>query len=255
MHRNSACEVCCGTSTKEVTRYSHQQWPLLKCIHCGFLFLRDAPEYEELDGQYAWQQTHREENMRRKRRLDGAIDQTTRWRLGVGKWLDKNWEKSVLPSTGNVLDIGSGGACRIPPGPTPYGIEISEALASAAAPEFEARGGSVFHGPAVAGLQALAGIEFDAIMMRSYLEHESQPRLVLERAHKLLRDGGKILVRVPNFDSPNRLLMGRNWCGFRFPDTSTIFHRRRWRNWLCAWAMSSSTPTGCRSSMTTFTPF
>ena len=59
--------------------------------------------------------------------------------------------------------------------------------------------------------------------MRSYLEHESQPRLALERAFAKLAPGGRVYVRVPNFGGLNRRIMGAQWCGFRFPDHVNYF--------------------------------
>jgi SAM-dependent methyltransferase len=108
-------------------------------------------------------------------------------------------------------------------GPTPYGIEISAKLASQALPQFKARGGDVFHGPALNGFDAFPGISFDAILMRSYLEHEARPRSILEKAFQRLKPGGRIHLRLPNYGTPNRLLMGRKWCGFRFPDHVNYF--------------------------------
>jgi len=81
--------------------------------------------------------------------------------------------------------------------------------------------------------------------MRSYLEHEAQPRLILERAFKRLKPGGTILLRSPNYNSANRFIMGSQWCGFRFPDHVNYFTPRslkalaasigyefRWMNWM-----------------------
>jgi hypothetical protein len=80
--------------------------------------------------------------------------------------------------------------------------------------------------------------------MRSYLEHEAQPRLILERAFLRLKPGGKILIRSPNYNSANCFIRGAAWCGFRFPDHVNYFtpatlaalarslgYKFRWTNW------------------------
>ncbi|MGI9404278.1 MAG: methyltransferase domain-containing protein [Hyphomicrobium sp.] len=59
--------------------------------------------------------------------------------------------------------------------------------------------------------------------MRSYLEHEAQPRLVLKETRRTLKTGDIVYVRVPNYGSLNRRVMGNKWCGFRFPDHVNYF--------------------------------
>jgi len=66
--------------------------------------------------------------------------------------------------------------------------------------------------------------------MRSYLEHEKQPRLVLERAFHKLAPGGRIFIRLPDYGSLNRRLMGARWCGFRYPDHVNYFTNRSLRS-------------------------
>ena len=38
-----------------------------------------------------------------------------------------------------------------------------------------------------------------------------------------LKPGGKVFVRVPNFGSLNRRVIGKAWCGFRHPDHVNYF--------------------------------
>ena len=38
-----------------------------------------------------------------------------------------------------------------------------------------------------------------------------------------MRDGARLIVKVPNFASWNRRLRGDAWCGFRFPDHVNYF--------------------------------
>ena len=151
------------------------------------------------------------------------LDTATRWRTTFGKWLDEHRRRRTLGLSGNVLDIGCSGGCRVPDGPTPFGIEISKALAEKATPAFARRGGRVVAAPAVEGIDAFEDGFFSAILMRSYLEHEKQPRLVLEKAFRRLAPGGTIYVRVPDFGSVNRRVMGARWCGWRFPDHVNYF--------------------------------
>ncbi|MGI9296851.1 MAG: methyltransferase domain-containing protein [Gammaproteobacteria bacterium] len=117
---------------------------------------------------------------------------------------------------GGIYKIGGGGF-------TPYGVEISAALANAAKPLLESRGGRVVCDSAIGGLRTFADEFFTAASLRSYLEHESRPRTVLEELHRVLKPDAAVLVKVPNFASLNRKIFGRRWCGFRCPDHLNYF--------------------------------
>lgn len=192
-------------------------------MECGFVYLKYVPTYEAVSTEFAWDRTFVSEKARRAQLRWGKLDAATRWRTKIGHWIDRYRRDRSEGITGNVLDVGCGGDCQISPGPTPFGIEISPQLATSAAPQFEARAGKVINAPALHGLDAFADSFFDAMLMRSYLEHEAQAREVLTRARSKLKDQGVIYVRVPDFGGINRRIMGKQWCGFRFPDHVNYF--------------------------------
>jgi SAM-dependent methyltransferase len=244
-HERPTCEVCQKSGATPIATYTRGPWPVVSCNHCGFVYLGRVPDYGDLSVNLAWEKQHALEKERRKKADKLArFDALTRFRLKFGKIVDRARHTRGIGPTGRVLEIGCGGATRIPEGPTPYGIEISEALSNKARPIFEARGGTVHHEPATIGIERFPEDFFDAIIMRSYLEHEAQPRLILERAFRRLKPGGKILLRSPNYNSANRFIRGADWCGFRFPDHVNYFTPRSlgalarsigyefsWRNW------------------------
>jgi SAM-dependent methyltransferase len=217
------CEVCGSQRSSLLTAYTRTVWPVVRCDDCGFVYLGAVPSYDALAVDLAWEKTSAAETKRRSRGRFAWIDASTRWRTVIGKRLDEYRRRRTLGLSGNVLDIGCGGGCRVPPGPTPFGIEISETLAKRAQPAFEKRGGRVVHAPATDGFDAFDEQFFSAILMRSYLEHEKQPRLALEKAFRRLAPGGTIYVRVPDFGSLNRAIMRARWCGWRFPDHVNYF--------------------------------
>jgi len=244
-HERPTCEVCQQTGATVVHKYTRSPWPVVACNSCGFVYLGLVPDYEDLSVTYAWEKQHAEEKERRKKNKLARFDALTRFRLKLGKVIDRARHERAVGPEGRVLEIGCGGSTRIPDGPTPYGIAISEGLGQKARPLFEARGGTVYHEPATSGIERFEENFFDAILMRSYLEHEAQPRLILERAFKRLKPGGTILLRSPNYNSANRFIMGSQWCGFRFPDHVNYFTPRslkalaasigyefRWMNWM-----------------------
>jgi SAM-dependent methyltransferase len=187
------------------------------------VYLSRAPDYSVLRRDLAWEKTHKQETIRRKRKLIYRLDYATRFRMKLGKWLDQRQVLRAVGKGGNVLDVGCGAACRIADGLVPFGIEISEALAKTVEPVYRRRGGYVVNAPAIDGLDRFEDEFFDCVIMRSYLEHEMHPRPVLEKVFWRLRKGGTVFVKVPDFGCLGRHVMGPNWCGFRFPDHLNYF--------------------------------
>ncbi len=64
---------------------------------------------------------------------------------------------------------------------------------------------------------------FESVLMHSFLEHEEKPGELLEGVYRILKPGGHAYVRVPNYGSVNRMVTGRKWCGFRYPDHVNYF--------------------------------
>jgi len=58
---------------------------------------------------------------------------------------------------------------------------------------------------------------FDLVRMNHVLEHVGNPAETIAQARRLLKKGGKLLVAVPNFDSPARRVFGRYFCGLQLP--------------------------------------
>jgi SAM-dependent methyltransferase len=64
---------------------------------------------------------------------------------------------------------------------------------------------------------------FEAITMRQSLEHVHEPLEVLRDAFRLLTDGGRLLVSVPNFASLASSWFGPAWYGLDLPRHLTHF--------------------------------
>jgi 2-polyprenyl-3-methyl-5-hydroxy-6-metoxy-1,4-benzoquinol methylase len=116
---------------------------------------------------------------------------------------------------GKVLDIGCGRGFflnSIKRGFEVAGIEIDRKSSEYACKEF--------------GLEILAGqitdmnpIEdsFDLITFWHSLEHLPDPRKALEKAYKLLKDNGIIIVAVPNIESMQARIFGNKWYHLEVP--------------------------------------
>jgi SAM-dependent methyltransferase len=219
------CPVCQAAGDHpKIRAYSHTDWDTVKCRSCSFVFLKEAPVYEALSEDLAWTKQFEKETKRRKEKqpIVSWLDQKTRWRLHIAR--DNEWAYiTERVTTGNVLDVGCGPINKIPEQFTPFGIEIEKEAARIANAVMTGRGGRVVHAPALEGLGQFGDGFFDGMIMRSYLEHEAQPRAVLELARRKLRPGGVIYVKVPNYGTINRQVRGIDWCGFRFPDHLNYF--------------------------------
>jgi SAM-dependent methyltransferase len=121
-----------------------------------------------------------------------------------------------------VLDVGCGSG-RVPEPFIPFGIEISGALFER---HMRGRGGWAVHAPALKGIGQFQTGYFSGIVLRSFLEHEVAPKAVLQESARVLADEGSIFVRVPNFGSVNRRVIGGGWCGVRHPDHVNYFTLR-----------------------------
>lgn len=186
------------------------------------MYLPRVLDYADLSEDHAWEKSHAAEAVERKKKAVYRFDYATRFRLRFGKSREHRRLAAVMPA-GAVLDVGCGGGIRRLPGTIPYGIEVSRALWRTADAAARAQGGYVVHAPALQGLRQFPAGMFQGIIMRSFLEHETQPLPVLRASHAALAPGGVVYVKVPNYGCVGRHVMGRHWCGFRLPDHVNYF--------------------------------
>lgn len=139
------------------------------------------------------------------------LDRMTRWRADIySPGIAGRLKRMFAP--GSVLDVG-----------IPFRVEISEALSREADTRMRAGLGRAIHAPAVEGVREFPDRYFTGILLRSFLEHEKQPKELLEQCSRVLALGDAIYVRVPNFGSPNRRMVGAKRCGFRYRDHVNYF--------------------------------
>ncbi|MEM7471800.1 MAG: class I SAM-dependent methyltransferase [Pseudomonadota bacterium] len=217
------CPACEEPQARAIAEYSRDQWVVAACDACDFVYLRNPPDYEALEEDFAWEKTYVE----KKNASKGST-----WFSPVGRWLKETTglrgrkrqdQYRHWFSGGKVIDIGCGTGTRIPEPMTPYGIELSNALHAAADAYMKTRGGYCVHGPGAEAIWEFPESAFDGVIMNSYLEHETDMMRVLEGAAHVLKPSGKLYVRVPNFASLNRRVIGKTWCGFRYPDHVNYF--------------------------------
>lgn len=225
------CPACQSANDgQRAADFSQGTWRLKECAQCGLVYLENPPPVSALVDEYNWTATYAGEAERR------LLAQPVLSRLRKG-W--KDWRVQWLKSrklehlvnryikSGAVLDVGCGAGhqfARLPAAIVPHGVEIDAAAVGTAHSLASARGGRVVHADAVSGLAQFDDGSMDGIIMHSYLEHEVEPRQVLREAARVLRAGGVLIIKVPNFDCWSRkYFRGHNWPGFRFPDHVNYF--------------------------------
>ena len=233
--RERDCPLCGeGSGSAPAGRYSREPWAVKDCPACGFVYIDRAPEFEMQFETMAWERTTKLEEQRRAelRPFSYRASKRTRFRMHL---LPKRMVLGYVASRirgGNVLDLGCGDGhamASFPDGFVPYGIEISTKAAAVADRAFRERGGYAINAACVEGLRRFPEGFFAAASLRSYLEHEAEPLPVLRQLARVLAPGGFAVVKVPNYGSLNRRIMGRRWCGFRYPDHLNYFTPRTLR--------------------------
>ena len=216
------CPNCGARDSDLWYAYSPEDWEVVRCRDCDMTYLRNPVEYEALEEDYAWEKTYEEKRAKGGSTALSPMIRNLRQKLGLthrqGADKLRKWFKD-----GHVLDVGCGEGYRVVEPMTPYGIELSKGLHAEADARMRARGGYCIHGPGAEAIWLFQEQQFDGIIMHSYLEHEMDVTNVLKGAHRALKDDGAIFLRVPNFGSLNRRVIGKSWCGFRYPDHVNYF--------------------------------
>ena len=220
----------CGRNNEDqpANRYSYSIWRLKDCADCEFVYIDQAPVYKALKSEMAWEKTTLIEEKRRAgiRPISYKFSKITRARMHL-------FPRTKMPDlvhshaqAGRVVDLGCGAGDQLrglDERFIPFGIEISDQLALAGNAYFGERGGQVICAPSLEGLKAVQDNFFCAATLRSYLEHETHPQEVLKELYRTLKPEGVAIVKVPNYGTVNRMIMGSKWCGFRYPDHLNYF--------------------------------
>jgi len=209
---------------------SIDDWQLKRCLNCGFVYLENAHGYEQLTDAFVWTKTKAAEFERRREREPILFTAERSFRHLRRRIFGRRCKATGLlrefVGRGTFLDIGCGAGGyirRAAPELVGSGIEVEPGAAQEADEFARTIGGRVIQADALSGLQQFEDNSFDGCLMRGYLEHEIEPRQVLDEVHRVLKPGGHIVVQVPNYGSINRRVRGNRWCGYRFPDHVNYF--------------------------------
>ena len=209
------CSRCCSTEfatlfagSDRLYRTTRRRFQVVECSHCGLLQLYPRPSEAELKPFYP-------------ERYWWAPDHTTAGFLeGVYRNLVlSDHVRFVWPGVQDrqpVLDVGCGGGSFLAAlrrrGARVVGLDVSPQAARVAWRQN--------HVPALSGAATEAPFApgtFGAVTMFHVLEHLGQPQRILQAAHALLRDEGRLYVQVPNAACWQFLLFGELWSGIDIP--------------------------------------
>ena len=235
------CRSCpqCGTSNASAAplKYSYGRWVLKQCRECAFVYLENPPAYEELETDLAWERVGKQERQERvyvRNPVRSAASRTVRMLRARLAFRNDPLMRRVerwFPA-GPVVDIGCGKGDKLallPERFEPVGIEISQERARTAREALASRGGVVHQMPAQEGLNGVRAQSLAGIVAHAFLEHEIHPKELLQAAARALSPAGALILKVPNYASVNRRVMGAGWCGFRFPGHVNYFTPRTLR--------------------------
>lgn len=190
--RSEPCPFC--KSERVRVKYQLTSYRIAECIDCGLEYhdhFRGGGDTDEMFSEEYYRSVQHEAFS--KQFSDYTRDASTRvyehWLSEIGK--------CVAP--GRILDVGSalGTFLKLAEarGWTPQGVEISRFATTFAR---ESRNLSMFNGD----LEAFQSPDeaFDAITFWDSLEHVTHPQENLQKATRLLRKGGIVLLTTDNFD-------------------------------------------------------
>jgi SAM-dependent methyltransferase len=224
-----SCPICAHPNLRTPpSKYSLGPWPVKRCVRCHCVYITRMPEQEALVSRYDWSRSSKLEDAWREssRPVVEGISRRSRWRTKLIRRRSLAERVADLIGSGAIIDVGCGDGVeltKLPPQIEAVGIEISSALAERARERLQHRNSRVIADSALGGLESLDDNSCHGAVLRSYLEHEAEPLRVLQQLGRVLVRDGVALIKVPNFASWNRLVMGRHWCGFRHPDHLNYF--------------------------------
>lgn len=165
---------------------------LVKCKHCGLIYVNPQPDYSPQEFSRLYSQDYfkasymkfylQEEGEQSNEPFDFRLD-----------WIEKNKAK------GRILDIGcaSGGflvAVR-ERGWEAFGVEVSKVACDMARDKHDL---NVFLGDLFAA--KFDDDFFDVVMVGDLLEHIEEPKVFLKEVNRVLKKEGLLYLAVPDFD-------------------------------------------------------
>ena len=195
--------------------FPHCYFHLVRCNHCGFIYLNPQPDEREMAKHYPG---FHYAYVRVPQTLPAAFQ----WRFDQ---IERRQNK------GRLLDVGCGEgfflAFALQRGWEGYGLDTSPEAIQAAKQQLSGRvsASSLLHASYESNF-------FDVVSLFEVLEHLPDLMGHLQEIRRVLKSGGWLCLSVPNFASLERKIFGRWWVGLDAPRHLQQFTPRSLRSVL-----------------------
>lgn len=212
----NACPVCGCTHLKHVRTCtdfyaSGEQFELVSCEGCGFIFTQGAPVESEI-GKYYETPDYISHSDTRKGVVNSLYHVVRAYMLGRKARLVA---KEAHRKTGRLLDIGTGTG-YFADAMMQRGWEVDAIEKNAQARVFAKEHFDLDVKPDTA-LDALSSDSYDVVTLWHVMEHLEHLDAVWQRLSQLLTEKGVLIVAVPNCSSYDAERYGDYWAAYDVP--------------------------------------
>lgn len=187
---------------------SKEDFALVRCSSCGFLFTNPRPAVAQLDKYY-----QSEEYISHQNKANTIVN----WVYSLARRYTLQWKYKITSSyvpSGSALDIGCGTGHFLKTLQN-KGWSISGVEPDATARNYARTILSEKHISST--LDEIQGARFDIITMWHVLEHVSELHKYMQKLKVLLNKKGKLFVAVPNHRSLDAKIYDTYWAGYDTP--------------------------------------
>ncbi|MDA3896726.1 MAG: class I SAM-dependent methyltransferase [Desulfobacteraceae bacterium] len=222
-------------------------WTLIKCKHCGLVWLHPQPSPEEIPGFYKAYHTHQAPDHIPRISIESALlipgtlmgyrnshlgvkGRARGRRLSMVGPIREIGKRSVMWLSahpgGKLLDIGCGNGVFLfnmqKHGWNVYGVETDPKAVQNARKKFNLE--KIHLGTLEDA--GLTDATFDAITMNHVIEHMLDPIDAIKNCFRLLKPGGVLVIATPNAESIGAMHFKSLWRGWEPPRHIHIFSPR-----------------------------
>ena len=212
------CNLCGSDNYQSVLKVPDQlskginSFILVKCTNCGLVFVNPRPKKSEMTKYYTqdyYEPMH--DSIKKEKNFIIKLYDNFKDKVGRKKLYEKvqRVEKNT-ESPGMIVDVGCGNGDFLGKMKTRgwkcLGIEISNVMSEYATQKY---GIDVFNGEFEEA--RLSEDSVDALTFWHSLEHLHDPMRVLKESYRVLKNDGLIIIKVPNIERYEFMLLKEKW--------------------------------------------